>query len=184
MNGKDLVSKGFSILPKPLPGTRFMPEDHELTQIKFERFCKRLFGILFLIYIPLVLCGVSLILQFSNWASGSGSLNETSLQRFLRELEIFILFCFSAVGLHSIRTVRKPFTQTMAVCLFAAGILVLLFSVLIPTLFPTLKSGYDLFRFGRFSMDGLSAAPGVLLLLFGRIYHYGVKLQNADDLTI
>lgn len=161
-----------------------MPEEREVAQMKFERFCRRLRWILFLIYLPLALSAISLLILIFGYINGTSSFDGTGFQRLLGLFEIFALFCLAAVGLHSVRTVRKPFTQTMACCIFIAGMVVLLFSALMPTLFPFVKSGYDLLSFGRFCIDGLPCTAGVLVLLFSRIYHYGVGLQNSDDLTI
>ncbi len=164
-------------------GGQLAPDEHEITQIKFEKFCKRLSWILFFLYFPVVVFCVSLIVAGVNFLNGA-ELAGMGLPRILEMFEVVILFGTAIVGLRSIRKIQRPFTKTMSVCILAIGIVVLFYSALMPTLFPQLRTGYDILSSGRFCLDGFGSTIGVLIVLFSRIYHYGVELQVSEDLTV
>ncbi len=162
-----------------------MQDEVENTQIKFEKFCRRLSWILLFLYLPVVMCGISLLVFIAGFLNGTTRFEGESLRYFLNSFELVILFGLAILGIRSIRTMRKPFTGIMSVCILIVGIVVLIYSAIMPTLFVQLHtSGYEILRAGRFCIDGFSGTVGVLIILFSRIYHYGVKLQTIEDLTV
>lgn len=160
-----------------------VPDEREITQMKFEKFCKRLSWVLFFLYFPVVVFCIGLIVAGVHFLNGT-ELTGMDLPRFLEMLEVVILFILVIVGLRSIRKTQRPFTRTMSVCILAIGIVILFYSALMPTLSPQFKTGYDILSMGRFCLDGFGSTIGVLIILFSRIYHYGVELQVSEDLTV
>ena len=160
-------------------------DEHEVMGMKFQRFCHRLSWILFFLYLPIAVSSISLVMIVVESLHGIIRLEGMHLQHFLGLVEIIILFGLASTGIQSIRKTRRPFTKTMSVCIFAVGIVAFVFSAaLMPSLFPRLRTGYDILQIGNFCMDGFYGTIGILIILFSRIYHYGVELQKSEDLTI
>lgn len=111
-----------------------------------------------------------------------GSWNEIGVNAFAwRSLMFLCIFC-AFIALMKIAIDEKPFSKTLAICLWTIGGLVMVASILFPRLSGYRSSGFELFSSKSFVLiDGMILVVGILFIILGSLIKAGFEMQKEME---